>query len=393
LAASIGRALIPTRFAFTWCALLAFSYEVMGDWVLQLRGDFMAVVFGLLSVRLLMVPSLATAFLAGMAAGLATHFKFTYLAALGAGFLWLMARRQWKALAVFVIAGLFASVGGFAAFSIAEPKMFANMFAFTHPSIQFAGWAKMFLTILREPVALLAFATVPTLTLRGASRWALLLIFVSLSLGIASATSIQAGANINYFFEALLALTPVAALGILRLSHRHLIIGALFVSLVLLSSAEENAMLVIRSAGTPTAEAKISERAMALQPIMQQQHVLALASEVAIFAPDIIIPEPWTASHLERIGKLDLDPIAQEIRNESFNLIVVPKVQRMYRGIDHVSPTLRLAISDKYQPFCVFDDWLLFLRPGDSSSSIARQLANSGCDVQACSTAGLCRSW
>jgi len=54
---SIVRTLIPARSAWLWGILLATSMEVMRTWVLQIRGDFPAMFFSLLSIRLLMARS------------------------------------------------------------------------------------------------------------------------------------------------------------------------------------------------------------------------------------------------------------------------------------------------------------------------------------------------
>src|SRR6202022_399653 len=85
---SIVRTLIPARFAWLWGVLLAGSISSMRIWVLQLRGDFPAIFFSLLAIRLLLVRSRWAVILAGVCAGFATQFKLTYVAALAAGSLW-----------------------------------------------------------------------------------------------------------------------------------------------------------------------------------------------------------------------------------------------------------------------------------------------------------------
>jgi hypothetical protein len=108
---SIVRVLIPVRAAWWWGLLIAISIKSLENWPVQLRGDFPGIFFGLVAIRLLLARSRYSVLLAGLCAGLATQFKFTYVAALVAGSLWLLFYKRWKDLAVFVAAGAFASPG------------------------------------------------------------------------------------------------------------------------------------------------------------------------------------------------------------------------------------------------------------------------------------------
>lgn len=395
LASLIGRALIPGRCAFLWCFLLACSYVCMNDWVLQLRGDFMAIAFDLLSIRLLMARSSRTVLLAGLCAGVATQFKFTYVAALGAGILWLLIRREWKNLAAFVVAGLLGSVGVAAAFWVAEPKMIAQIFAVTNPLRDVPGLLRIILTVLEEPIFLIALATLPSLILclhwRG--RWALLVAFVCFSLFTALATGIQAGANVNYFFEALFGLAPCATLGLLKLSRERSTVGVFLASMILLVAAVPRIRIASTTRQAALAMNAYNKRALALRATMQGRRVLALAPEVAILAPEIILSDPFTAAHMERVGRFDLRPLAQQIRTGLFDVVVTYKSRRVYRGIDLLSPTLRSAILGNYRPYCALDDSLFFMHANGADSSLERQLATIGCDVQACSVAKSCEGW
>src|SRR6266545_1499945 len=72
---SIVRALIPVRYAGLWGLLLASSIAGMLEWVVQLRGDFLGILFSLLAIRLLMLRSRKMVLIAGLCAGLAAQFK------------------------------------------------------------------------------------------------------------------------------------------------------------------------------------------------------------------------------------------------------------------------------------------------------------------------------
>jgi hypothetical protein len=102
MAISLVRTLVPLRLAWLWGLVLLCSIRILDQWPLQLRGDFPAIFFNLAALRLLMSRSRYRAVLAGLCAGAALQFKFTYVAGIAACFLWLAFRKRWKDLAFFV---------------------------------------------------------------------------------------------------------------------------------------------------------------------------------------------------------------------------------------------------------------------------------------------------
>ena len=152
MAASITRALVPHRNFWLWSVLLALSFSCMSRWPLQIRGDFIAIFFSLAALRLLLSRSLAAALLAGACAGFATQFKFTYVAAILAGLLWLMANRRWKPLAVFAIGCALTSIGFYAFYIWREPWLLPNVLALRHPIVDYTGIARTLFEIGKEPV-------------------------------------------------------------------------------------------------------------------------------------------------------------------------------------------------------------------------------------------------
>jgi hypothetical protein len=81
LVASISGKLMHHRCAAAVSLLLAPSFSVFLRWPIQLRGDFLSILFALLAIRLLLSSRPWAPALAGAAAGFALQFKFTYLAA------------------------------------------------------------------------------------------------------------------------------------------------------------------------------------------------------------------------------------------------------------------------------------------------------------------------
>ena len=240
LTASIARSLIPTRYAWFWGIALACSFAAVQGKVLMLRGDFPGLVFSLLAIRLLLSRIGYAPMLAGIAAGLAMHFKFTFVAALSAGFLWLLARRRWRDCATFSIAGCTMCLGGYFFFAVREPRMLSQILTFRHPLTDYPGLFAIITKVLHEPVLLLGVTALPLVFGRRWSRWRLLITFLASSFAVAAITDVQAGGAINYFYEACFAVTPFAVYSALRLSARPLPIAGIFIALLVLAGAAES---------------------------------------------------------------------------------------------------------------------------------------------------------
>ena len=95
--------------------------------------------------------------------------------------------------------------------------MLAQILAVSPGVREYPGLVRNFLVAFETPVILLALPGLPSLIKRADPRWMLVVLFAAISFAIATATGIQAGANINYYFEGLLALVPLATLGTLQL--------------------------------------------------------------------------------------------------------------------------------------------------------------------------------
>ena len=129
--ASIAHAIIPLRSTWLWSILLGSSITSMGFWILQLRSDFLGILFELLAIRLLLRGSLWTTLIAGICVGLALLFKITMVAALAAGIVWLVLKRYWHLLFVFIMAGITTSGAFYLFFSLREPRMIQQMTTFS----------------------------------------------------------------------------------------------------------------------------------------------------------------------------------------------------------------------------------------------------------------------
>jgi hypothetical protein len=382
-AVSIARKLLPHRRVWLWSIPLSLSFTTMSAWVLQIRGDFLAISFSLLAVRLLLSRwGWRAALLAGLCAGLAPQFKFTYVAALASGLLWLAVRRRWKSLAAFAVGGGVTCIGIYVFFLLREPWMLDNLLALRKPIVDFAGLMKVAHDFSIEPVALLGLSALPFLPWRLRGRWTLLTSFTAISLSIALITDLQAGGNINYFFEAMFGLVPLAAFAVLQLRRSNFSVAGLFLlSVLTLTTSVPLGTAAIRATrALPAAMAEQHRAARVFRAAFQGQKVLSFVPAVTIFAPEVALSEPFLASFLERLGEFDFHPLAGRIRSQAFDLIVTSIAPMSYRGVYLLSPTLRPAIREAYEPFCQMEGLVIFVRR-NSAGPLTERLVQLGCEA------------
>jgi hypothetical protein len=356
---STVRALIPVRGIWLWGALLATSIKIMTPWPLQLRGDFLGIFFGLLAVRLLLSRSSYAVLLAGLCSGLAVQFKITLVASLIAGCLWLASRKRWRALWIFVAAAAITSAGLYLVFWLREPRMIAQMLALRVPIRDLPGCFVLFLHAVTEPVALLALAALPAVVLRRGSRWTLLLLFVLTSLVFAALADIQAGGNINYFFEPLFAMTALAVWGAMRLcawSGRNaglaLFLTGLTLSYLLWGQGKEIALS--RSSISPRAVLSENDRFRKVQALLRGLHIFSTVPRMALFDREPTLMEPFLLSYLQRVGRFDTAPILERVRAGEFDIVITEGAgfPDSWRGVPTTPPDLARSISSGYKPYC-----------------------------------------
>ena len=386
---SIVRVLVPVRYAWVWGLLLATSlinFRDWQDWIISVRGDFPGIVFSLLALRLLLARSRRAVLPAGLCAGLALQFKMTLVTALVAGFLWLLFRKRWRELAVFTAAGTLSSAGLYLFFWAREPRMLSQMTAIVPGIKDLPGLLKLSFKAIREPVALLALLALPPVGSRFGQRWTLLFLFALISFVIAELAAIQAGANINYFFEALLSLVPAAVLGILRLIHwaRQRIGVAAFLSAVILfhflplTVLDLYQTLWLRSSSQEVEHWNAQFRNA--QNVLSGYHIFSTVPRLALLDPAPVLTEPYLMSYLQRIGKFDPQPILERIRNKEFDVVITRSRRESWRGVPHIAPDLRRAIEESYVPQCTMLGALVQVpraRRGDDD--LLRELNRNNC--------------
>lgn len=382
--ASIAHALFRHRAVWWWSALLVLSAAEMRQWILQIRGDFPAILFGLLAIRILLTRWRWAALLAGACAGFATQFKFNYVSAIAAGILWLALRREWRKAAHYLLMAIVTSVGGYLLFSLREPAIFSHIFAVRHPVTDYPGIVKFAWHAIREPAALLGLGSIPLVLLRPRRNPQLLLLYLAVSFVISSALEAQAGGSINYFFEVLFAIAPFAAWGALQLGRYRAPVMSLFVAGLLLTQVPDPAAQALSSIRIGRTQTQNWNRQMtALQMALRGTRVLSTVLTVTQLAADPVIAEPFLGSELNRTGVADYAPIAAKIRNNDFDIVVTQTEAGEWRGVELIPPILRNAIASSYQPYCAFQGWLFFKPAGAVNAAVLERLQAIGCETVA----------
>jgi hypothetical protein len=394
LTASISRKLIRHWSAAPVSFLLASSFGVLLDWPIRLRGDFPGIFFALLAVRLLLSLRPWAPALAGASAGFALQFKFTFIAAAVAGFIWLAVRKKWRPLVAFSLGAAVASIGLYSLLLVREPHMLVNIFAIHSTVFQYRGIFSFLSELTREPILLIAIATLPLILIRRWPRWFLLVLYFFIAFTVSAITDLQAGGNINYFFECLFAITPFATHGVFWLRERAASITGVLVGFLVLG-------LGAGPAAKATAEALMEAKDVAalsgdlrnLRSAMDGLNVFSIVGDASHLAPAVVLSEPFLLSYLERAGKMDSAPWAARIRNQEFDLVVTPGIASKYRGVPFITPKIRAAIAESYQPFCAFHGALLFSRAHEDENSLLQaRFTAIGCRPVACPSSD-CRTW
>jgi hypothetical protein len=383
---SITRTLVPRLWG--WAALLTCSVGCMWPWVLQLRGDFPGIFLNLLAIRLLLAQSRTALLGAGICAGLATQFKIILVAALASGTLWLLAQRRWRDAATFTMLGAVSSLGLYLLFYLREPRMLSQIFALSPGIADVSGCLRLMREAGLELVVPLAILGLSSTAFRG-PRWKLLVAFVVISFALAAVFDVQAGGNVNYFYEALFGAVPLAVLGIVRvrsLSRRQAIVGAAATVLLvgfygIPRGLEAYELARRRFAAEPNFIAARNHTLSTLEQTLRGRRIFSTVPRFALFDPAPALTEPYLFTYQERLGKFDPRPILDRVRGSEFDVVITLSRPGHWRGVLHISPSLRQAIAESYRPHCVLDGSLMHLprRPRPESATLASDLNAIGC--------------
>lgn len=385
MVASIAKILIPVRTAWVWALLMATSITSLGQWPVQLRGDFPGIFLGLAAIRLLLSRLQYRALLAGMCGGLATQFKFTFVAALAAGALWLLFRKQWKELGLFVAGGTVFSLGLYLLFWLREPRMLSQILALAPGIRDLHGCLSLLSDAIREPVVVLALPALPLVVSRGSSRWALLFVFIVVSLAFAGLTDIQAGGNINYFYEGLFALVPLSVAGAFRLiawSRENAAVALFLTGLILIHFwlGDTETLFSARSEISPHETILQNQQFRKTADALRGRHIFSTIPTMAVLDPHPVLVEPYLLSYMHLLGKVNPEPILQSVREGEYDLVITADHRDSWRGVPRVEPDLADAIVAAYTPYCRVLSMVVYLpRSGKEETDLTQKLREIGC--------------
>jgi hypothetical protein len=393
MTASIVKKLTPVRFGWLWGILIAGSIIFMENWVLQLRGDFLGIFFGLAAIRLLMSRFRYAVLAAGLCAGMAIQIKLTLLAAAASGFLWLLMRRRWKDALMFTLGASATSVGIFFVYWLREPNMIRQMTALMPGIKDVQGSISQLRLVLHDPMVMLFLAgTVPVT----ASRfWALdrqrpnstlLLTYVCAAAGFGFLADIQAGGNINYFLELFLAMTPFAVRGAVRLfalSNRRAWVACFVAGVFVLYFLPINrrALSESRARHSLSSVKENNRQFKRLEDALHGRRILSVDPRVALIDPRPALTEPYLLTYLRHLGRFDAGPLIGRIRNAEFEVFVSPVSSQSWRGLPHFEGAdLEKAVSDSYTPYCtMLGDRFYLPRSTGDSAELKVDLQTRGC--------------
>jgi hypothetical protein len=382
---SIVRTLIPARWAWFWGLLLTTSSFIMQNWILQLRGDMQGSFFDLLALRLLLGRFRHNVLLAGLCAGFAAQFKITFVTALAAGFIWLFFRKRWRELVGFTAAGTLTSAGLYLFFWAWQPRMFDQILALSPGIKDVRGCVVLISQAVKEPVVVLALLGFPPMLSRSRPRWGLVVVFVLVSSVIASVADIQAGGNVNYFFETLFALTPAAVLGVYRLTHwpqRDIRVAVFVPALVMIYLLQPNIVALYRTFFSGRNDVEISNGVFrTVQHALQGRHIFSTVPRLALLDRHPALIEPFLLSYLQRLGKVDSYPVIERIRGYEFDVVITTAAKESWRGIPVIPDDLHRAIEGSYKPECTMHGrWLVHLpRNRSENRAFEQELNQVGC--------------
>jgi hypothetical protein len=382
LSISLVRALVAEGRAWAWTVLLVSSTASLCDWLLQLRADFIAIALGLLSLRLLISERRWALPLAGLCAGFALQFKLTFVTAGLTGMAWLALQRRWSGLFAFSAAGAASSVGLYLLYLIREPGMLSQITALVPGVADVRGALRILSDVLTEPVVVLAIVGAPAVMRRHEPRWLLMSLFAVISFGVATLTVVQAGANVNYYFEPMFALVPFGVAGLFELrTLAHQRIGLVLLVWFLCAVLPPRAVVLYRETVLHRPAATRNAELAALERVVRRHRILSTLPRIALFDDEPTLMEPYLLSYLHRVGRFDPGPILDEVRRQRFDGVFTSPTERTWRGVPHIDDDLRAAIAESYRPYCTLPGLLLHLPaavpPG--TSELGKDLERLGC--------------
>lgn len=288
------------------------------------------------------------------------------------------------------------SLGVYALMTIREPHMFQNLTVLRSTVRDVSAVGRFLSHLSREPILLLGVIMAPVLICsRRRPQWTLLALYFALSFAASTLLSMQAGGNINYFFESLFAITPFAAAGVLWLREQLTARGSVFVALLIFGFAIIPSVVSTAAVARSAKDVRVENRYFeSLRAEFAGKDVFSTSGWAAHFTQRVPIPEPFLLSYLERSSKWDSAPWATKVLQQHYDLVVTDMPQITFRTVPHIPPKIHVAIEEAYQPFYACPGILLFHRRGENPDpATTSRFAAMGCHPVVCPSGAECRAW
>jgi hypothetical protein len=388
----ISRRLYSSRPMAWLCALFAVSALPMASWTTQIRGDFLALAWSLLSLYwFLLTNGRPRGIGASICAGIALLVKQTFVAVPIAIVSWLIYRRRYKEALLWSTGLALTVIGGYAIAWWREPLMLKHIAALRHPVFGYGQGLSILGNAVSQPVVPLAVIGGFLALWKRTPERLLLLIYCIVAWLMASLTIPQVGGAINYFFEPLLASAVLAGSGLCELQRKAnrtpiLVTAMLFVLLLrVFVPMLWGELAYLRKSYANVADYQVRKTKWeSFVSTVSGKRLLSTYPDVTVLSMTPEIPDPFLNSVLELRGQWNSGPVVAEINAGVYDLTVIAKGEADapkssgYRGIRYWDDGMWLALKRTYSPACVFQDMEIWL-PNRGSGEILPRLSGIGC--------------
>ena len=389
---AIARRIFPEPRLAWLSVLFAASSAAFATWTTQLRGDLPAAACSLLAIYLILRADCPRRVLAaGACAGLAIAIKQTFVAAPLAILIWLMYRRRIKLAGQFATAALFAAACVYGLAVWREPLLLQHLAALrSAATLDLPGALALLFKELAQPVTPLAVLGVLLFLRERSPGRMLLLLYCLAAWTVAALTLLQAGGNVNYFWEPWLASSVLMAAGLReleRIAKRLPVLPAVFAALFIPTVLHDFYYLrtSVHQAGSYGSR---KQRWQALTSALHGKRLLSTFPDVSILGQPPEMPDPFLNTELERAGLWNPQPVLDATRSRSYEILITGKGEerapQSYRGIPLWSEAVWSAANSAYQPVCVVQDRFTSLEAWlpRGSSALLPELMAAGCISQ-----------
>ena len=389
----ISKNLYGTSIYAWFCSIFAVSSVSLAFWATQIRGDFLALSTSLLSIYFFIKATKRRVIvLSAMCAGGALLIKQTFLSAPISIVIWLIYKRRfidaflWSACVVFTVAV------GYFFFYLKEPLMLANIMALQAPIFEYREAFNILWEAISHPVAPLSALGIFCCIWKRANCGDLLLIYCVIAWLAAILTVLQAGGNINYFWEPLMVSAVFAGpmmCYLLQEGKIHSKTTAIMLFVWLVVSIKP--MLVQQYYFLGTCYAKVNESIISRQrwsaffDTISDRYLLSTSPDITVVSKVPEIPDPFLNSTLELTGRWSSQPIVDRLESGAYDLVVVWSGEAeqgerfLYRGIRIWDEKIWRALKVKYKSSCIFEGMEVWL-PSHNSDEIYKNLLSVGCN-------------